>query len=125
MSCGVGRRCDSDLAWLWLWCGPAATAPIPPLAWELPYAAGVVLKKAKTNSYNAKQNPCWQRCRSNMLSQKGGWGTSVQEGEVFTKVVGFKPAMKVLNLTDKIISKDAVKLFLFFNVFKHLPVLFT
>ena len=36
----VGRRCSSDsvLLWLWLWHGPAAVAPIQPLAWQLPYA---------------------------------------------------------------------------------------
>ena len=45
MSCGVGRRHGSDLAFLWLWRRPAATAPIQPLAWELPYAMGAVLKK--------------------------------------------------------------------------------
>ena len=28
-----------DLAWLWLWCRPAATALIRPLAWAPPYAA--------------------------------------------------------------------------------------
>ena len=27
-----------DLALLWLWCRPAATAPTQPLAWEPPYA---------------------------------------------------------------------------------------
>ena len=32
MSCGVGRRCDSDLMLLLLWCRLAATAPIQPLA---------------------------------------------------------------------------------------------
>ena len=30
MSCGVGRRCGSDLLLLWLWCRPAAVAPIRP-----------------------------------------------------------------------------------------------
>ena len=45
MSCGVGGRRRSDSALLWLWCRLAATAPIPPLAWEPPYAAGVALKK--------------------------------------------------------------------------------
>ena len=40
-----------DLALLWLWRRPAAIAPIQPLAWELPYAAGVALKRQK-----AKQN---------------------------------------------------------------------
>ena len=33
-----------DLALL-LWHRPAATAPIHPLAWELPYGMGVALKK--------------------------------------------------------------------------------
>ena len=47
MSCGVGHRRGSDLAWLWLWRRPAAVALIRPLAWELTYAAGVVLKKKK------------------------------------------------------------------------------
>ena len=32
---------------LWLWCRPAAVAPIGPLAWEPPYAVGVALEKAK------------------------------------------------------------------------------
>ena len=47
MSCGVGRRCDSDLVLLWLWRRLAATAPIGPLAWEPPYAADVALKRQK------------------------------------------------------------------------------
>ena len=46
-SCGVDRRCGSDLVLLWLWCGLAAAALIRPLAWELPYAAGVALKRRK------------------------------------------------------------------------------
>ena len=33
-----------DLALLWLWHRPAAVALIRPLALELPYAVGVVLK---------------------------------------------------------------------------------
>ena len=49
MGCGVGQRHSSDpmLLWLWLWCRPVATAPIGPLAWELPYAVGAALKKTK------------------------------------------------------------------------------
>ena len=34
-----------DPVWLWLWCRPAATAPIRPLAWEPPYALGAALEK--------------------------------------------------------------------------------
>ena len=36
-----------DLALLWLWYRPEATAPIWPVAWELPYAVGAALKKKK------------------------------------------------------------------------------
>ena len=32
---------------LWLWCKPAAAAPIRPLAWEPPYAVGAALEKTK------------------------------------------------------------------------------
>ena len=34
-------------SWLWLWYRPAPVVPIRPLAWKLPYAAGVALKKKK------------------------------------------------------------------------------
>ena len=47
MSCGVGRRCSLNPTLPWLWCRPAVTALILPLAWELPYAAGADLKKRK------------------------------------------------------------------------------
>ena len=36
-----------DPALLWLWCRPAAVSLIRLLAWELPYAVGVALKKQK------------------------------------------------------------------------------
>ena len=53
MSCGVVCRCGSDPALLWLWCRLAAIAPIRPLAWEPPYAAGAALEKGKkTKSKN-------------------------------------------------------------------------
>ena len=47
MSLGVGHRCSSDPALLCLWCRLAAAAQIQLLAWELPYATGVALKKKK------------------------------------------------------------------------------
>ena len=34
---------------LWLWCRPVATAPVRPLAWEFPYAAGAALKIRNQN----------------------------------------------------------------------------
>ena len=47
------RRQDSDLALLWLWCRPAAVAPIWPLPWEPLYAEGVALKKKKKSKEKA------------------------------------------------------------------------
>ena len=47
MSCGVGRRCGSDLALLRLWHRLVATALIGPLAREPPHAASAALEKTK------------------------------------------------------------------------------
>ena len=47
MCCGVGGRRGLDLALLWLWCRPAATALIRPIAWEPLCAAGAALKRQK------------------------------------------------------------------------------
>ena len=47
MSCGVGFRRGSDPSLLWLWRRPVAIAPIRPLAWESPCAAGAALEKKK------------------------------------------------------------------------------
>ena len=50
-SCNVGCL---DLALLWLWCRLAAVALILPLAEELPYPAGVALKRKKSKYENFK-----------------------------------------------------------------------
>ena len=44
-SYGVGHRGGSDP--MWLWHKPAAAALIQPLAWELPQAVAVALKRKK------------------------------------------------------------------------------
>ena len=58
VNCGIGRRCGLDPVLLWLWCRPAAAAPIRCLTWELPYAAGMALKKKskKTQNQNTPKN---------------------------------------------------------------------
>ena len=53
----VGRRHGSDPALLWLWHKLAATAPIPPLAQELPYAAGSAVKR-KTKQNENQNSRC-------------------------------------------------------------------
>ena len=40
---------------LWLWCRPAAIAPIGPLAWEPPYAVGGALKRPKRKKINKRR----------------------------------------------------------------------
>ena len=47
VSCDVGFRLSSNLALLWLWARPVATAPTGSLA--RPYAAGTALKHIKQN----------------------------------------------------------------------------
>ena len=54
MSCGVGCRRVSDPALLWLWCTPAARAPIRSLAWEPPWAAGSGPRKGKKTEKKKK-----------------------------------------------------------------------
>ena len=57
VSCGVGCRLGSDPALLWLWRKLVATAPIRPLAWEPPYAAGVAQEMAKRQNKNKNKKP--------------------------------------------------------------------
>ena len=53
-SCGVDYRCSLDPALLWLKHRLPDVASIQPLAWDLPYAAGVALKIKKKTT---KQQP--------------------------------------------------------------------
>ena len=55
MSCGVGCRRGSDPALLWLWRRPVPTAPIGPLAWEPPYAAGAAQEIATATTTKQQQ----------------------------------------------------------------------
>ena len=83
MSCGVGSRLGSDLALLWLWCRPAATALIGPLAWEPPYALGAALKKKKktnkkpsdirTISNSVMQEVMWQFLLKTVFKERDSW----------------------------------------------------
>ena len=56
MNCAVGHRCGSHPALLSLWCRLAAAAPIRPLAWEIPHAAGAPPTKKKKKEEDEKTN---------------------------------------------------------------------
>ena len=98
MSCGVGRRCrlDPTLLWLWLlwlWRRLVATAPIGPLAWELPCAMGSTLEKAKRQKnyyYDCTRLAIWitnlslysviwrdQRTSDDLRYLEKSWGSSL------------------------------------------------
>ena len=65
MSCGVGGRRGLDPSLLWLWHRPAAIALLRPLAWELPYAAGAALEKAKRQEKKKKTTSlCEHMCHA-------------------------------------------------------------
>ena len=64
MSYGISHRCSSDPTLLWLWCRPAAAAPICPLAWELTYAVGAALKKKKKKVNSKVKSKIRPRLRS-------------------------------------------------------------
>ena len=49
MSCGGRLQMWLGLVLLWLWCRPAAGAPIRPLAWELPCATHEAQASKQTN----------------------------------------------------------------------------
>ena len=55
MSYGVSHRRGFDLVLLWLWHRPGAVAPIRPLAWEPPYAAGTAQEIAKRQKQTNKK----------------------------------------------------------------------
>ena len=55
MSCGVGCRRGSGPTLLWLWQRLASVAPIGPLAWEPPWAAGVAQEMAKRQKKKKKR----------------------------------------------------------------------
>ena len=41
----------------WLWCRPAAAAPIRPLAWEPPCAADVAVKRKQQQQQQQQRGP--------------------------------------------------------------------
>ena len=83
MSCGVGRRCGSDPALLWLW--PVAVA-LTGLAWEPPYAMGAALKGKTTTTKTNWKNDYLSRTL-----------------KAFVKILKILPSLNVLG-NDKIIK---------------------
>ena len=76
MNCGIGCRLGLDPALLWLWL--AAAAPVWPLAWELPCAVGVALKKKKKRE-REKERKTNKKTRQVLSTQGKDFYNSVDE----------------------------------------------
>ena len=81
MSCGVGCRHGSDLALLWLWLWPAATAAIRLLAWEPPYATPA----AVVNNNNKRMKSC--HVQPHGWSGRARWNKSGRERHKYCLIV--------------------------------------
>ena len=66
--------------WLWLWCRPAAAAPIQPLAWKLPCAAGVALKRKKKKDPLKPEQQLPRNVTRQALGERRGLGLSMDWG---------------------------------------------
>ena len=77
----VGHRRTSDPTWLWLWCRPAAAAPIGPLAGEPPYAVGTAPKRQRKKDGCANPSGCCcqklenSKCRA-VVEKRGPGGAA-------------------------------------------------
>ena len=76
----MGCRRGSDLALLWLWHRPEATAPFGPLTWEPSYAKGVALEKTKRQK-DKKRKEIWGKklkspCRAELYRETLQGGSS-------------------------------------------------
>ena len=70
--------------WRWLWCRLAAEAPMPLLAWELPYAAGAVPKSKKAKNKGVlfdghKEHNIRSHLIIDIVKLPGLWGKCVFE----------------------------------------------
>ena len=72
MICGVSCRHDLDLGLLWLWCSPAAAAPIWLLAKEFPYVTGAALKSRKEKKRKRKRERERERREGGRQARKEG-----------------------------------------------------
>ena len=72
---------SKDLALLWLWCRLAVAAPIPPLAWELPYASGAALRRWKEG--RKEKNVVLRREREIAPQSTSHVETGIDLGSVF------------------------------------------
>lgn len=78
MSCGVGRKLGLDPELLWLWHRPAAVVLTQLLAWELPCASPMALKRKK-KCYPGIQDATWaamerERCELCLAETRGSEG---------------------------------------------------
>ena len=70
LCCGLWLQPQLDLAMVWLWCRPVATAPIQPLAWESPYVMGAALKRQRKKKERQENVPLFYKLPSGQTHWK-------------------------------------------------------
>ena len=107
MSHGVGRRHGSISMLLWLWCRPAATAPIQPLAWEPPYAADVALKREKKRKKKDSSKKKGEKIILCKLELKNGMRLDTNEKNLGLKnLLECQKCQRLVNLFRNVTSKN-------------------
>ena len=113
VNCGVGRRCGSDPELLWLLCRPVATAPIGPLAWEPPYAAGMALKRQKDKK---KKQFAIIFCETNHLGLEGFTGCFEITNSIYLMDIGLSKLFISYWVTCGSFVKKSVHFFYIVNL---------
>ena len=103
MSRGVGHRYGSDLELLWLWCKPAAMAPVLPLAIELPYAMGMALKSKERKERKE------ERKKKRKKGREGGRGEGRKEGRIDLKKQKKLVRRRVLVISKRMEAKRNIR----------------
>ena len=103
-----------DLVLLWLWCRPAATTLIRPLAWEPPYAMGAALNSKKRKK-KLDLIKCKSFCKEIKPSTKGKgslvnvkrFANSLSDKWLISKNIQRIHSIQYQNKTNNLIKKLA------------------
>ena len=83
--------CDLDPALLWLWCRPAAAAPIQPLLGTSICHKGAGLKRQKKKKKKRKKNEIQTRGKYSMVTEVRTVVGDSQEGQTLQSLAGEGP----------------------------------
>ena len=121
VSCGIGLRLGSDPELLWLWCRPATTASIWPLACEPPHVLGAALEKTHTQSSCRNLKPVdwpWNQWKPPSFMPAASWRRQemcIVEGRCKYQL----PPSHSRKLDTSLVNTNGLWFFFFFFFFKE------